>query len=43
MVVTSLLAWSHDALAPAYYLMAAAAVSLGVLLPWCDTARAPLP
>ena len=43
MAVTYLLAWSHDALAPAYYLMAAAAVSLGVLLRWRDTARAPLP
>jgi hypothetical protein len=41
-IVTSLLAWTHDALAPAYYLMAAA-VSLGGLLPWRDTAQAPLP
>jgi MHS family proline/betaine transporter-like MFS transporter len=42
MVVTSLLAWSHDPLAPAYYLMAAAAVSVGVLLSWRDTAQVPL-
>jgi MHS family proline/betaine transporter-like MFS transporter len=43
MAVTYLLAWSHDALALAYYLMAAAAVSLAVLLPWRHTAQAPLP
>lgn len=43
MVVTYLLAWSHDALAPAYYLMGAAAVSLGALLGWRETAKMPLP
>jgi MHS family proline/betaine transporter-like MFS transporter len=42
-IVTSLLAWSHDALAPAYYLMAAAVVSLGALLRWRDTTQAPRP
>jgi MHS family proline/betaine transporter-like MFS transporter len=42
MLVTSLLAWSRDPLAPAYYLMAAAAVSVAVLLSWRDTARVPL-
>jgi hypothetical protein len=42
-IVTSPLAWPHDALAPAYDLMGAAAVALGVLLPWRDTAQAPLP
>jgi MHS family proline/betaine transporter-like MFS transporter len=43
MAVGSLMAWSHDALAPAYYLMGAAAVSLAVLVSWPETARAPLP
>jgi len=43
MAATYLLAWSHDALAPAYYLMAAAVVSLGVSLCWRETAQAPLP
>jgi MHS family proline/betaine transporter-like MFS transporter len=42
MAVTSLMAWSQDALAPAYYLMGAAAVSLAVLVSWPETARAPL-
>jgi MFS transporter, MHS family, proline/betaine transporter len=42
MVVTYLLAWSHNALAPAYYLMGAAAVPLGVLLRWRESAWAPL-
>jgi MHS family proline/betaine transporter-like MFS transporter len=43
MVVTYLLAWSHDAMTPAYYLMGAAAVSVGVPLPWRESANAPLP
>jgi MFS transporter, MHS family, proline/betaine transporter len=43
MVVTYLLAWSHDAMAPASYLLGAAAISLGVLLHWRETAQAPLP
>jgi hypothetical protein len=43
MAVTHLLAWSHDAMAPAYYLIGAATVSLGVLLHWRETAQASLP
>jgi MHS family proline/betaine transporter-like MFS transporter len=43
MAITSLLAWSHNPLTPAYYLMGAAAVSLAVLISWSETARAPLP
>jgi MHS family proline/betaine transporter-like MFS transporter len=43
MAITSLLAWSHNPLTPAYYLMGAAAVSLAVLISWPETARAPLP
>lgn len=42
LVVTYLIARSHDDLAPAYYLMAAAAIALGVLLGWRETAQAPL-
>jgi MHS family proline/betaine transporter-like MFS transporter len=38
MAATYLIAWSHDALAPAYYLMGAAVVSLGVALCWRETA-----
>jgi MHS family proline/betaine transporter-like MFS transporter len=43
MVVTYLLAWSHNPLAPAYYLMGAAAVSLAVLMSWPESVNAPLP
>jgi MHS family proline/betaine transporter-like MFS transporter len=43
MVVTYLIAWSHNALAPAYCLMGAAAISLGLLVRWRETAQAPLP
>ena len=43
MVVTYLIAWSHKALAPAYCLMGAAAISLGLLVRWRETAQAPLP
>ena len=42
MAATYLLAWSHDALAPAYYLMGAAAISLGMALRWRETAQAPV-
>jgi MFS transporter, MHS family, proline/betaine transporter len=42
MVVTYLLARSHDDLSPAFYLMGAAAVSLGVILTLRETATAPL-
>jgi MHS family proline/betaine transporter-like MFS transporter len=43
LVVTTLTVWSHNPLAPAYYLMGAAAITLAVLLRWPETARAPLP
>ena len=43
MIVTYLLAWSHNPLAPAYYLMGAAAVSLAVLMSWPETIQVPLP
>jgi MHS family proline/betaine transporter-like MFS transporter len=42
MVATYLIGRSHDDLSPAYYLMAAAAVSLCVILTLPETARAPL-
>jgi MFS transporter, MHS family, proline/betaine transporter len=43
LVVTTLTAWSHNAEAPAFYLMGAAAISLAVLLPWRETVQVPLP
>lgn len=43
MVATYLIARSHDDLSPAFYLMAAAAVSLGVILNLRETAYSPLP
>jgi MHS family proline/betaine transporter-like MFS transporter len=42
LVTTFLIERSHDDLAPAYYIMAAAAVSLGVILSLPETARVPL-
>jgi hypothetical protein len=42
MLITSLLAWSHDPMALAYYLTAAAAVSVGVLPSRRDTAQVAL-
>lgn len=41
MVATFLLQRSHDDLSPAYYLMAAAALSLGVSLILSETAQKP--
>jgi MFS transporter, MHS family, proline/betaine transporter len=41
-VVTSVLAWSHDPLTPAYYMMAATAVSLVVVWRWPEPVKAPL-
>jgi len=43
MVATYLIARSHNDLSPAFYLMAAAAVSLGVILNLRETAYSPLP
>src|SRR5262245_16648372 len=42
LVVTYLIARSHDDLSPAFYLMAAAALSLAVILSLRETARVPL-
>jgi MHS family proline/betaine transporter-like MFS transporter len=42
MAVAYLIARSHDDLSPAFYLMVAAAISLGVVLGWRETAQAPL-
>jgi MFS transporter, MHS family, proline/betaine transporter len=42
MAVAYLIARSHDDLSPAFYLMGAAAISLGVVLGWRETAQAPL-
>jgi MFS transporter, MHS family, proline/betaine transporter len=43
MVAMYLLTWTHDALAPAHYVIGAAAVSVEVLLRWRETVQAPLP
>jgi hypothetical protein len=42
MVTASLLTRSHDDRSPAFYRMAAAAVSFLVIRRWPETARAPL-